>query len=348
MISLAQATVEKIVIHKINVVANNEEEGTKKECFISKNEIQFLDEETQEILKSYFSLALKSPDLYRFIDNHNLVASECEQLFEKKTSVYDFSVKVLEKLTDVVADKDINANEVYVAYFTNCEVDDQFVDAVGIFTSEQKETFLKLLQNENEINFQTDEGIGLKKLNKGCIIFNITEDNSYIIKAQDNTKGDDVYWIDNFLEAKAIENEYFNTESFFKICKDFNDEVLAPNNTVANEDRIKFLQNSLNYFQTNQTFDENQFNETTIGNPEVIQAFNNFKQGYRNKYEVEIPASFDIDETAVKKSKKYLRSVIKLDKNFHIYVHSRPEYLERGYDAEKGISFYKVFFEVES
>ena len=34
MISLAQATVEKIVIHKINVVTNEEEEGTtKKECF---------------------------------------------------------------------------------------------------------------------------------------------------------------------------------------------------------------------------------------------------------------------------------------------------------------------------
>ena len=347
MISLAQATIESIVIHKIKVVAN-EEEGTQKEVFTSKNEIQFLDEQTQEILKSYFSLALKSPDLYRFIDNHNLVASECENVFEKKTKMYDASLKFLDKLSEVIEGKDINPMELYVAHFTNCEVDDQFVDAIGIFTSENKETFLKILQNENEINFKTEDGISLKKLNKGCIIFNVTEEDSYIVKAQDNTKGDDVYWIDNFLEAKAIENEYFNTESFFKICKDFNDEVLAPNDTVANEDRIKFLQNSLNYFQSNQTFDEEQFNQTTIGNPEVIQAFNNFKQGYRNKYEVEIPASFDIDETAVKKSKKYLRSVIKLDKNFHIYVHSRPEFLERGYDADKGKSFYKVFFEVES
>ena len=347
MISLAQATIESIVIHKIKVAAN-EEEGTQKEVFTSKNEIQFLDEQTQEILKSYFSLALKSPDLYRFIDNHNLVASECENVFEKKTKMYNASLKFLDKLSEVIEGKDINPMELYVVHFTNCEVDDQFVDAIGIFTSENKETFLKIHQNENEINFQTEDGISLKKLNKGCIIFNVREEDSYIVKAQDNTKGDDVYWIDNFLEAKAIENEYFNTESFFKICKDFNDEVLAPNDTVANEDRIKFLQNSLNYFQSNQTFDEEQFNQTTIGNPEVIQEFNNYKQRYRNKYEVEIPASFDIDETAVKKSKKYLRSVIKLDKNFHIYVHSRPEFLERGYDADKGKSFYKVFFEVES
>ena len=209
MISLAQATIESIVIHKIKVVAN-EEEGTQKEVFTSKNEIQFLDEQTQEILKSYFSLALKSPDLYRFIDNHNLVASECENVFEKKTKMYDASLKFLDKLSEVIEGKDINPMELYVAHFTNCEVDDQFVDAIGIFTSENKETFLKILQNENEINFKTEDGISLKKLNKGCIIFNVTEEDSYIVKAQDNTKGDDVYWIDNFLEAKAIENEYFN------------------------------------------------------------------------------------------------------------------------------------------
>ena len=38
----------------------------------------------------------------------------------------------------------------------------------------------------------------------------------------------------------------------------------------------------------------------------------------------------------MKKSKRFLRSVIKLDKNFHIYVHSRPDNIERGYDENKG------------
>ncbi len=43
-----------------------------------------------------------------------------------------------------------------------------------------------------------------------------------------------------------------------------------------------------------------------------------------------------------------MRSVLKLDKNFHIYIHGDRELIERGYDEEKGKSFYKVYFEEES
>ena len=41
-----------------------------------------------------------------------------------------------------------------------------------------------------------------------------------------------------------------NGESL-KICKEFNEEILAQNESVKNDDRVKFLQNSLNYFQNN-------------------------------------------------------------------------------------------------
>ena len=40
------------------------------------------------------------------------------------------------------------------------------------------------------------------------------------------------------------------------------------------------------------------------------------------------------------------KSVIKLDKNFHIYVHGNRELIEQGED-EKG-KYYKVYFKEES
>lgn len=49
---------------------------------------------------------------------------------------------------------------------------------------------------------------------------------------------------------------------------------------------------------------------------------------------------------AVKKAQKHFKSIIKLDKNFHIYVHGDRNKLEQGTD-EKG-NFYKVYFEKES
>lgn len=347
MIQFEQSTIDSIVIHKIGMKAAQEGDSMR-ENFYSKHEIQFIDEQTQMILNTYFSLALKSPDLYRFKDNNATVANEISQVFKDKSKFYESSIRLAEALYDILDETDETRSEFYVVHFSNCQVDDQTVDAIGIFKSEHKETFLKILQNENEVNFQADCGISLKKLDKGCIIFNIDEEYGYLLKAHDSSKGDNVYWIDNFLEAKVIENEYFNTESFLKICKEFNDECLAQDENIKNEERIRFLQNSLNYFQTNPTFNADQFNKEIIGNEYVIEQFDNFKQRYRNQFDVEAPSSFNIDEIAVKKSKKYLRSVIKLDKNFHIYVHSRPEYLERGYDENKGKSFYKVFFEVES
>ena len=347
MIQFEQSTIDSIVIHKIGMKAAQEGDPMR-ENFYSKHEIQFIDEQTQIILNSYFSLALKSPDLYRFKDNRSVVANEVSQIFKDKSKFYDSSVRLADALYNILDENDETRSEFYVVYFSNCQVDDQTIDAIGIFKSEHKETFLKILQNENEVNFQADCGISLKKLDKGCIIFNVDEEYGYLLKAHDASKSDNVYWIDKFLDAKVIENEYFNTESFLKICKEFNDNVLMQDENVRNEDRIRFLQNSLNYFQTNPTFDENQFNKEIIGNEQVIEKFDNFKQRYRSQFNVEAPSSFDIDEVAVKKSKKYLRSVIKLDKNFHIYVHSRPEFLERGYDENKGKSFYKVFFEVES
>jgi len=41
------------------------------------------------------------------------------------------------------------------------------------------------------------------------------------------------------------------------------------------------------------------------------------------------------------------KSVIKLDKNFHIYVHGDRELIEKGYDEAMGKHFYKIYFDVE-
>lgn len=37
-------------------------------------------------------------------------------------------------------------------------------------------------------------------------------------------------------------------------------------------------------------------------------------------------------------------SIIKLDKNFDINIHEREHYIERGFDKEKDLYFYKLYF----
>ena len=80
---------------------------------------------------------------------------------------------------------------------------------------------------------------------------------------------------------------------------------------------------------------------------EIIEAFNDYKHVYEENHNINSEESFEISENAVKKSKQYFRSILKLDKNFHVYVHSKPEFLEKGYDNEKRMKFYKLYFDEE-
>ena len=61
---------------------------------------------------------------------------------------------------------------------------------------------------------------------------------------------------------------------------------------------------------------------------------------------MELADGFDISDSAVKKQARTLKNVIKLDKNFHIYIHGDRTLIEQGED-KKG-KFYKVYFREEN
>lgn len=56
----------------------------------------------------------------------------------------------------------------------DCIVDGDKVDAVGLFKSELHDTVLKVVNNSNGIQITPENGMSLKKLDKGCVVFNKT------------------------------------------------------------------------------------------------------------------------------------------------------------------------------
>ncbi len=53
----------------------------------------------------------------------------------------------------------IKTGEFYVIYFKDCILDEHTADAIGLFKSENKETFLKIFQNTENFNIESEEGI---------------------------------------------------------------------------------------------------------------------------------------------------------------------------------------------
>ena len=68
---------------------------------------------------------------------------------------------------------------------------------------------------------------------------------------------------------------------------------------------------------------------------------------YEEVYEVDVNDHFEISKNAVKKQARFFKSIIKLDKNFHIYVHGNRKMIEQGVDDE-GKKYYKLYYDAEN
>jgi antitoxin component HigA of HigAB toxin-antitoxin module len=116
---------------------------------------------------------------------------------------------------------------------------------------------------------------------------------------------------------------------------------------ISKTDKIDLLNRSIKYFKDQESFDMDEFTNKVIEDPEGIELFKNYKKNYEEEYDIQIADSFSISNVAVKKQARVFKSVLKLDRNFHIYIHGDKELIEKGFDEEKNMNYYKVYFRDE-
>ena len=89
------------------------------------------------------------------------------------------------------------------------------------------------------------------------------------------------------------------------------------------------------------------FKQEVIGNENLIESFDTYKEEFQQANDMVVPDSFGISDSALKKQSRNFKSVIKLDKNFHVYVHGDTKRIKKGVDPETGLNYYQLFFEEE-
>ena len=99
-------------------------------------------------------------------------------------------------------------------------------------------------------------------------------------------------------------------------------------------------------FKNNETFEQEDFEREIFKAPELIESYKKFDTEYRETNELEIEDSFGISGQAVKKQARIFKSVLKLDKNFHVYIHGDRELIEQGVDNQ-GRKYYKLYYDEE-
>lgn len=322
---------------------------------LSAKPINLTDETLLNLLLQYFLGSFqKTNELYRLYhptgeQTLNEVFHFAKIIFENPESFHDNSQQIAKHLYDVANHPKIKGGELYCCYFDKLPIEGAMVNAIGIFKSESKEAYLTINRREQDFELGYEqEAINIKKLDKGCIIFNTEENEGYKVTVIDQTnKTEAAYWIDDFLKLKIRNTAYNQTNTVLSIYKDFVQNEMDADFDMGKTDKIDLLNRSINYFKENENFNLDTFSYEVINNEKGIESFKAYKQNYEQEFDTEIPDSFNINNAAVKKQARVFKSVLKLDKNFHIYIHGNNELIEKGYDEGKKMNYYKVYFREE-
>lgn len=345
MINSVNATIKGIALHRVGNKANDEG------YFLSESLID-TDDEIIDLLKNYFLSHFNSEEYYHFYHETDINLNEAfayiSSIFDDEETLIEQSQNLAKHLYSKSEHPKIKSGEFYAVCFDGCEFNGEVINAVGLFKSENKDTFLKVLRSAEGFDLETEQGVNINKLDKGCLILNTERDNGYIIAIVDNTnKGSEAqYWVDDFLQVRQRQDEYFNTHNVLSVYKNFVTKELPQKFEVSKADQADLLNKSVQFFKENENFNLESFSAEVFEQPDVIESFHQYKDKYQQDNNIELPDEFDISNSAVKKQARAFKSIIKLDKNFHIYVHGDRRLIEQGED-EKG-KFYKVYYKEES
>jgi len=344
MINFSNTELQKIIVHKVG--NKSKEEGLR----LSNEQVEIKGEFLNDLLLKFFTSPFKTESYYHLFHESDLQLNEVysfvSNIFANPQNFAEQSEHLAKHLYEKADHPKIKSGEFYVVYFADCMIEDEIADAIGLFKTENKETYLNVEEKGEKLDIEYDTGININKMDKGCIIFNTEKDNGFIASIIDNTNKNNeaLYWTDDFLKIKPREDNYYHTQNYLEVCKNFADDVLAE---VDNKEQIALKNNAIKYFAQQDSFSKTEFEEKVLKDPQTAQVFNDYKDQYQQEYDITLSDDFDISNNAVKKDKKNFKSVIKLDKNFHIYVHGAAGRITKGFDPERDMNYYQLFYEIE-
>ncbi len=349
MINLYGAQVESLSIHKVGNKSRNEN------IFLSQSPY-VLDDELNALLKEYFFRPFreKEENYFQFsheadLDFHPLfkIASD---IFDNPETVHEYSKKIANHLYEQSQHPHIKSGEIYITFLENCMLDNQKVQAIGIFKSELKHDFLQFEEKDKDLDVLHLQGVSLNKLDKGCLIFNTKQEEGYRILSVDSNRYDTKYWLEHFLGVTPFADSNFHTKKYIKFCQDFAKDVVLP--AEDKKEQVMFMNRAVNHFAKNDNFEETAFLNEVIENPELIPEFKHYKVEKAPKYQIEDLTEFPIANTAVSDARKKIKNVINLDTNVQIKMdfinpESAEKFVEKGWDEERQMYYYLVYFNKE-
>ncbi len=343
-LDFSEVRIEKLITHHVGNPMREDEQ-----LLLSENTTK-VEGETVEYFLKYLLTAFKPIDFYNFshpIDiERNDIYEITKTIFQDNNAFIEYSKSIAKLLYENSNHPKVKAGELNVILLDDVILGDEMMQVIGIFKSENNVPFIKMNATNNQYKIEHDFGFEIKKMDKGCLIFNIEHEVGYRVLVIDNVnkQADAQYWVNDFLQLQPLSDEFYHTKSVLNLTKEFLTEQ-APAE-LEKTAKIDLLNKTISYFKTNENFQQDDFEEVIFEDANLRQSFQEFKTNAEGEGNFESVENFEISSQAVKSQAKNFKSVLKLDRNFSVYIHGDKSLIQKGKE-EDGRKFYKIYYEEE-
>lgn len=338
--------IRKVIVHGIG------NKTLSEELRVSKSEVR-LTEKVNETLVSFMDNCKMSETTYQFFHESdeldlNPLFVYASRIFNNPNAFKETSTNIARQLYESSDHPKIHSGELIVVLFENCDYEGEKWDALGLFKSESKAKYLDVMFAGDSYTFVENEGLNVNALEKGAVVFNTKREEGFCVKIlmRSSKQVDAKYWMNDFLHVRQQNDSFFKTQRMISLTKGFVREVMDEDKSVSTIDRAELLMRASEYFSSNDTFNENTFCKEVFKDKRQSDNFEQYKEEILGE-EKDLSEPFEINKFLLKKQSKVFKNVIKLDRNFHIYVHGGEGLIKKGYDEATGMEYYQLFFKKE-
>jgi hypothetical protein len=346
MINLTATTLSRCITHQVGNRLHEEE-------IVLSTAPTVIPEASEAYFLEYLLMSFKVEEPYRFVHptdiGLNEVYSVVNTLFEKGEDLAAFveaSHDLAKLLYECSTHPKIKTGRLNVVQFEDILIEDETFSGIGIFKSETESPFLKMLDSGASVTVKHDVGYEVKGIDKGCIIINTSKEDGYRLLVIEKKNADTRYWVDEFLKIRPVSTAYAQTQQAMSMTQQFLTREAPKKFEIEKTEQMNLLNKSVEYFAKKENFNRGEFEDEILQDERLIDAYRSFNDSFKAEHDSVFNDEFSISPQAYKKQSKIFKSILKLDRNFHVYIHGDKDQITRVVDAD-GRKFYKLYYSEE-
>lgn len=275
----------------------------------------------------------------------NPVYTFVNEIFEDQSCFVKQSNNLARYLYDQSIHPNIKNGELYILLIEGVTIGDTKTEALLMLKSEKKDAFLTVTNSEGKLCVKPTVGLGLKQIDKGCLVFNVQEDTGYIVTIVDNTNVsmDARYWTDSFLHAVPYDDDFHRTKQMIDFCSGFA-HLMKKKKPEKVLETMKAINSVSGIFHCEQNVCLQRLEELMSFSDDASSFLADYKAAFEEK-NGPLPLSFQVYTNDSKVNNKLARMrTLKVGKEFEIKFLNPAVQIEKGYDPDKKKSFYKLYY----